>query len=90
MRTRIVHRWRLFLFNDPGLPQDVLPADWPGQEAAAQFEEAARRLLPLTDEFVDSCLGARVVSTAAATSAPPPSARAATTPIRSTQGAPSR
>lgn len=57
MRTRIVHRWRLFLFSDPGLPAEVLPADWPGQDATARFEEAAGRLLPLTDTFVDHCLG---------------------------------
>lgn len=57
MRTRIVHRWRLFLFTDPGLPAEVLPADWPGQEASARFEDAAGRLLDLTNTFVDHCFG---------------------------------
>lgn len=57
IRTQIVHRWRMFLFTDPGLPTAVLPADWPGQEATDRFEEAAGRLLPPTSTFVDHCFG---------------------------------
>ncbi|WP_370327853.1 PaaX family transcriptional regulator C-terminal domain-containing protein [Euzebya sp.] len=37
LRLRLVHRWRRFLFLDPGLPAEVLPADWPGYTAAQVF-----------------------------------------------------
>lgn len=39
MRLRLVHRWRSFLFLDPGLPADVLPDDWPGFAAAQLFAQ---------------------------------------------------
>ncbi len=57
MRSRMVHQWRKFLFLDPGLPAAVLPADWPGEEAARRFEDAARHLRRPTDAFLDECLG---------------------------------
>ena len=37
LRIRLVHHWRSFLFLDPGLPPQVLPADWLGQRAATAF-----------------------------------------------------
>ena len=36
-QTTLVHEWRRFPFLDPGLPRDLLPAGWPGAEAAALF-----------------------------------------------------
>jgi phenylacetic acid degradation operon negative regulatory protein len=36
-KTRIVHAFRKFLFIDPGLPQELLPARWSGLEARAVF-----------------------------------------------------
>ena len=36
-RLRLVHAWRKFLFLDPGLPAELLPDDWLGDEAAARF-----------------------------------------------------
>ncbi len=36
-RVRLVHRWRKFLFLDPGLPDELLPSDWLGDRAAATF-----------------------------------------------------
>jgi phenylacetic acid degradation operon negative regulatory protein len=36
-RIRLVHHWRSFLFMDPGLPAELLPADWLGDEAARVF-----------------------------------------------------
>ncbi len=56
-RSRLVHEWRKFLFRDPALPRELLPADWPGDEAAAFFDEQAERLAPGAGRFVDSCLG---------------------------------
>jgi phenylacetic acid degradation operon negative regulatory protein len=57
VRSRLVHEWRKFLFRDPGLPPDLLPADWPGTRAARFFDDAAARLLPAASRFVDGCLG---------------------------------
>lgn len=57
-RFHLVHEWRKFLFADPGLPDALLPRDWPGREAAALFADEASRLQPGTDRFVARCLGA--------------------------------
>ncbi|RJL33641.1 PaaX family transcriptional regulator C-terminal domain-containing protein [Bailinhaonella thermotolerans] len=58
VRSRLVHGWRKFLFTDPGLPKELLPADWPGERATAYFEREAARLLPPSAAFVDHCLTA--------------------------------
>jgi phenylacetic acid degradation operon negative regulatory protein len=57
-RFHLVHEWRKFLFTDPGLPDALLPDDWPGREAATLFASTATRLKPGTDRFVARCLGA--------------------------------
>ncbi|WP_091450873.1 PaaX family transcriptional regulator [Actinokineospora iranica] len=54
---RLLHAWRKFLFRDPGLPAELLPADWPGTAAAAFFDEHTARLAPAVTEFLDECLG---------------------------------
>ena len=56
-RFRLVHEWRKFLFDDPGLPAALLPRDWPGQAAADLFTSEAARLKPASDRFVAHCLG---------------------------------
>lgn len=56
VRSRLVHEWRKFLFQDPGLPRELLPADWPGATAAAFFDTEASRLAPAANRFVDACL----------------------------------
>ncbi len=56
-RFELVHEWRKFLFADPGLPEQLLPADWPGRAAADLFAAEAERLKPAADRFVASCLG---------------------------------
>lgn len=55
-RFHLVHEWRKFLFADPGLPAEVLPADWPRDEAAQRFAAEAERLKPAADRFVARCL----------------------------------
>lgn len=55
-RFRLVHAWRTFLFRDPALPVDLLPARWPGNDAAEFFDLHAGRLRPAADEFVEHCL----------------------------------
>jgi phenylacetic acid degradation operon negative regulatory protein len=56
-RFRLVHEWRKFLFDDPGLPAELLPDDWPGRAAADLFTSEAGRLKPASDRFVARCLG---------------------------------
>ena len=56
VRSELVHSWRKFLFHDPGLPDSLLPHDWPGRHAAAFFDEHAERLLPAANRFIDQCL----------------------------------
>jgi phenylacetic acid degradation operon negative regulatory protein len=55
-RSGLVHAWRLFLFSDPGLPDEVLPAGWPGREAAELFDKQAEALLPQARAWVDTWL----------------------------------
>jgi phenylacetic acid degradation operon negative regulatory protein len=55
-RSRLVHEWRKFLFRDPGLPAELLPARWAGRQAAEVFDTESARLLPAASRFVDSCL----------------------------------
>jgi phenylacetic acid degradation operon negative regulatory protein len=57
-RFHLVHEWRKFLFADPGLPEVLLPDDWPGRAAAELFAGEASRLKPGADRFVSRCLGA--------------------------------
>ena len=40
----LVDEWRRLPFQDPGLPSDVLPADWHGAPALALFERLVDRL----------------------------------------------
>ncbi|HET9421492.1 MAG TPA: PaaX family transcriptional regulator C-terminal domain-containing protein [Nocardioides sp.] len=55
-RFHLVHEWRKFLFADPGLPEQLLPPDWPGRAAAELFQQEATRLAPGADRFVVRCL----------------------------------
>ena len=56
VRSRLVHEWRKFLFRDPGLPRELLPPGWSGEQAAAFFDREAERLLPGAGRYVDACL----------------------------------
>ena len=38
-RTKLVHEYRKFLFFDPGLPKELLPDVWSGNDAAKLFEK---------------------------------------------------
>jgi phenylacetic acid degradation operon negative regulatory protein len=62
-RSTLVHEWRKFLFSDPGLPAPLLPAGWPGHQAARLFHTESARLLPAAARFVDCCLEAGRIAT---------------------------
>lgn len=55
-RFHLVHEWRKFLFTDPGLPDELLPDDWPGHAAAAYFRAEADRLAAASQAFVARAL----------------------------------
>lgn len=59
LRAELVHEWRKFLFSDPGLPAQVLPARWSGQEARARFLAVAAALRPAADAYVSQVLTGR-------------------------------
>ncbi len=43
---RLVDGWRELPYLDPGLPDALLPSDWPGREGVALFDHLHRRLAP--------------------------------------------
>jgi len=59
-RSRLVHEWRKFLFLDPGLPRELLPVPWAGEEAADFFDSESGRLQAAAARFVDQCLSPTV------------------------------
>ncbi len=40
---QLLHSWRRFPFLDPDLPPALLPADWPGHQAALRYHELNQR-----------------------------------------------
>ncbi|MGW0809057.1 PaaX family transcriptional regulator [Nonomuraea sp. NPDC002799] len=48
-RTGIMDTWRTFPSHDPGLPAELLPADWPRSAARAVFVEIYDTLGPLAE-----------------------------------------
>lgn len=53
---RLLHEWRGFLFLDPVLPAELLPAGWQGKRAVEFFDEQTARLAPAAAKFVEACL----------------------------------
>lgn len=47
-----------FPYVDPHLPNELLPADWPGQRAATLFQSYHEALAPRANAFVESALTA--------------------------------
>jgi phenylacetic acid degradation operon negative regulatory protein len=52
-RTRLMDEWRRFPREDPDLPGEFLPADWPRREARALFDQLFRDLGPAADRRVE-------------------------------------
>lgn len=51
--VRLIDSWRLLPYIDPGLPAELLPADWPGVRSAAAFTELSARLAGPARAHVD-------------------------------------
>jgi phenylacetic acid degradation operon negative regulatory protein len=56
--TRLVHEWRGFPFIDPELPDELLPAGWPGRRAKALFDDRHARWSPSATTFFAGLEGA--------------------------------
>lgn len=53
-QVRMVHAWRKFPFVDPDLPDDLLPADWPRDQARALFQRCHLRWEPAAERYFRS------------------------------------
>lgn len=49
VRILLIHEYRRVLLRDPGLPDELLPADWPGREARAGTGALYAALLPASE-----------------------------------------
>jgi len=52
--TWLVHEWRRFLYVDPGLPVEVLPAKWIGLEAKEAFDRHYAKWRPGAARWFDA------------------------------------
>lgn len=57
-RIRLVHEYRRFIFVDPGLPDDLCPAQWPGGAAMRLFHQYYTLLTPGARRFLVAVAGA--------------------------------
>ena len=53
-RTKLVHEYRKFLFDDPGFPQDLLPDNWNGNEARDLFWHTHQLLASQSVRYFES------------------------------------
>ncbi|HET7522214.1 MAG TPA: phenylacetic acid degradation operon negative regulatory protein PaaX [Bacillales bacterium] len=53
-RTKLVHEYRKFLFVDPGLPEELLPKKWLGNQAASLFSDYYKALAEPASRFFES------------------------------------
>jgi phenylacetic acid degradation operon negative regulatory protein len=52
-RTLLIHDWRRIVLRDPGLPEALLPGDWPGEDARGLVRALYRVLLPPSEAWLD-------------------------------------
>lgn len=55
-RVLLIHAYRRALLRDPVLPDDLLPADWPGARARALARNLYLDLTPATDRYLETVL----------------------------------
>ncbi len=60
----VLTHWRRLPYLDPGLPPELLPADWRGSQAADIFFELDERLAPAAHEHVAAVTGLQLGRTA--------------------------
>lgn len=53
-RTLLIHEFRRVALRDPGLPEALLPRDWPGARARAAVAGLYRRLVPASEAWLDA------------------------------------
>ncbi|WP_078394011.1 phenylacetic acid degradation operon negative regulatory protein PaaX [Shouchella patagoniensis] len=53
IRTKLVHEYRKFLFIDPGLPKELLPPNWNGNEAMLLFKQYYKLLAEPASRFFE-------------------------------------
>ncbi|MFI6996902.1 PaaX family transcriptional regulator C-terminal domain-containing protein [Nocardia sp. NPDC050175] len=53
----LLDEWRIIPYLDPGLPEEMLPADWPGLDSVRLFADAQRRCLEPSRRWVRSSVG---------------------------------
>jgi phenylacetic acid degradation operon negative regulatory protein len=53
-RFWLIHEYQRFFLEDPDLPPELVPADWPGHQAAALFEHLHARLAPGANRFFEA------------------------------------
>jgi phenylacetic acid degradation operon negative regulatory protein len=51
--VELVHEWRRFPFGDPEIPDELLPATWPGRRARRLFEQRRTEWAPAAGEWFD-------------------------------------
>ena len=52
-RTLLVHDWRRAVLHDPGLPEDLLPGDWPGETARMVAKSIYANLGAASERWLD-------------------------------------
>jgi len=55
--VRVLTTWRQLPYLDPGLPQDLLPDDWAGAEAARLFAALQSLLEEPAHDYVTAAVG---------------------------------
>lgn len=53
-RVNLVHKYRHFPYRDPGLPAELQPAGWLGEQARVLFNEAHELLVPASQKYYGS------------------------------------
>ena len=56
LRILLIHDYRRMLLRDPELPEVLLPAQWPGQQARLLCKEIYRRLETASSRHLDAML----------------------------------
>jgi phenylacetic acid degradation operon negative regulatory protein len=56
LRVLLIHDYRRMLLRDPELPEVLLPAQWPGQQARLLCKEIYRRLEAASSRHLDAML----------------------------------